>query len=241
VTRALETLALAEPTKRHISSWTGWSLGNDGRARLSVAWEPAAADRVPVVATLDVEVLSAGGGAPLVPVHTVHPTVSGTVVPANEPMALAPGNVGLHLVARTADGSVADDWIQPLTVPDLATPALALSTPRAYRAPSLLAWRALRAEPDPQPVAVWQFRRSDRVLVTVDCYTRGNETPTVEAHVLSRDGRELTVLPLSPLEGKRLRFELPAGSFGQGTYLLRIRARIGAESTEQNTGFRVMP
>jgi VWFA-related protein len=241
VTRALDTLKLAEPTKRKASIWTGWTLGDDGRTRLTMAWDPADPERVPAVATLDVEVLPVGGGAPIMPVRTVHPTVPGTVVRVSELTSLTPGNVVLHLVARAADGVVEDDWLQPLTVPDLATPAIALSTPRAYRAPSLPAWRALRAEPEPQPVAVWQFRRSDRVLVAVDVYARGNETPTVEARVLSRDGRELTALPLPPLEGRRLRFELPVSSFGQGTYLLRVRARIGAESTEQLTGFRVMP
>jgi hypothetical protein len=193
------------------------------------------------MATLDVEVLPAGGGAPIAPVRTVHSTVPGTVVRASDPVALTPGNVALHLVARAVDGSVADDWTQPLTVPDLSTAPIVLSTPRAYRAPSLVAWRAIRAEPEPQPVAVWQFRRSDRVLVAVDCYTRGDETPMVEAQVLSRDGRELTALPLPLLEGGRLRFELPAGSFGQGTYLLRVRARIQGGTTEQLTGFRVTP
>jgi VWFA-related protein len=241
VTRALQTLALAEPTKRKVSVWTGWTRGDDGRARLAVAWDAANDGRVPAPATLEVEILPAGGGAPLVPVRTVHPTVSGTVVRANDSMALTPGNVTLHLVVRAADGSVVDDWTQPITVPDLATPSIVLSTPRAYRAPSLVVWRAIRAEPEPQPAAVWQFRRTDRVLVAVDCYTRGNEPPTVEARVLSRDGRELTVLPLPPLEDGRLRFELPVGSFGQGTYLLRLRARIGAGSAEQLTGFRVTP
>jgi hypothetical protein len=241
VSRALETLALAEPTKRKISVWTGWTRGDDGRARLALAWDPTDDGRVPALATLDVEVLPAGGGVPLVPVRTINPTVSGAVVRASDPMPLTPGTVTLHLVARAADGSVVDDWTQPLKVPDLATPAIVLSTPRAYRAPSLVVWRAIRAEPDPQPAAVWQFRRSDRVLVALDCYTRGNETPSIEAHVLSRDGRELTVLPLPPPEEGRLRFELPAGSFGQGTYLLRVRARIAAGATEQVTGFRVTP
>jgi hypothetical protein len=57
--------------------------------------------------------------------------------------------------------------------------------------------------------------------------------------VLTREGRELTALPLPALENGYARFELPVGSLGQGTYILRVRAANGAEKAEQLTAIRV--
>ena len=85
-----------------------------------------------------------------------------------------------------------------------------------------------------------QFRRSDRVLVAVDCYTlRPGDTPLVQAHVLTRDGRELTELPVPALADGAVLFELPVGSLGQGTYILRIRATLGTEQAEDMTAIVV--
>jgi hypothetical protein len=74
------------------------------------------------------------------------------------------------------------------------------------------------------------------VLVAVECYTpRPGDAPQVEAHVLTRDGKELTALPVPALEAGSVLFELPVGSLGQGTYILRIRATLGADQVEDMT------
>jgi hypothetical protein len=57
--------------------------------------------------------------------------------------------------------------------------------------------------------------------------------------VLTREGRELTALPVPALENGYARFELPVGSLGQGTYILRVRAAHGTEQAEQLTAVRV--
>ena len=59
------------------------------------------------------------------------------------------------------------------------------------------------------------------------------------AHVLTAEGRELTALPVPALEQGAARFELPVGSLGQGTYLLRVRATLGPSQAEQMTAIRV--
>jgi hypothetical protein len=57
--------------------------------------------------------------------------------------------------------------------------------------------------------------------------------------VLTREGRELTALPVPAAENGYARFELPVGSLGQGTYILRVRAALGAVQAEQLTAIRV--
>ena len=115
-----------------------------------------------------------------------------------------------------------------------------MSTTRFYRAQSIQELRAIRTAPDPPPTAVRQFSRSDRVLVRVECYpSPPGDVPVIQAHVLTRDGRELTELPVPALDGGSAMFELPVGSLGQGTYILRVRATQGTEQVEDMTAIRV--
>ena len=74
------------------------------------------------------------------------------------------------------------------------------------------------------------------MLVAVDCYTqRPEDAPQLQAHVLTRDGKELTELPVPALERGTVTFEVPVGSLGQGTYILRLRATLGAEQVDDMT------
>jgi len=137
---------------------------------------------------------------------------------------------------READQSTLDAWSQSLTAPDWSAAPLAISTPRFFLAQSIQELRAIRAAADAPPTAVRQFRRSDRVLVALDCYTPApDDAPVVQAHVLTRDGKELAELPVPAPERGSVLFELPVGSLGQGTYILRIRATLGADQVEDMT------
>jgi hypothetical protein len=53
------------------------------------------------------------------------------------------------------------------------------------------------------------------------------------------DGRQLAELPLPAAAGETLTFELPVASLGQGTYILRIRARQDPNIVEQLVAFGV--
>jgi hypothetical protein len=88
---------------------------------------------------------------------------------------------------------------------------------------------------------VRQFSRSDRVLVAVECYiAQAGDAPLVHAHVLTREGRELTELPVPALGDKgAVLFELPVGSLGLGTYILRVRATLGTMQVEEMTAIRI--
>ena len=130
---------------------------------------------------------------------------------------VAPGPFSLKYTARAEDQSTLDTWTQSLTAPDWESSALSISTPRFFLAQSLPELRAIRASPDPPPSAVRQFRRSDRVLVAVECYTsRPGDAPLVEAHVLTRDGKELTELPVPALEAGAVAVRTPGRKPGPG-------------------------
>jgi VWFA-related protein len=242
VAEAREALSKTEPGRRPVDLWVGLARGSDNRAHVTVAWDvPDVPHPLPVV-KLEVEIAPAKGGSPIAP-----PAQLAVDNPArhDRPTAvftLDPGEYEVRLIARTADNSVADRWGQALLVPDLHSTPVALATPRFYRAQSLAEFRTIRAARDPLPTVVHQFARTDRVLVDVECYTANpNDTAQVTAHVMSRDGRELAALPVPDLVNGRARFELPVGSLGQGTYLLRVRAKNGAVTTESLTAFRVVP
>jgi VWFA-related protein len=239
VAGALGTLAQRQPGKRPVDVWVGMSRGAEGRTKVMVAWEPAEPASSGRVAGLEVTVMTAPS-VQVVPLPS--PAAAGGGKPSRVAAVfeVAPGPFSMKYTARDADQSTLDAWTQPLTAPDWSAAPLAISTPRFFLAQSIQELRAIRASSDPPPSALRQFRRSDRVLVAVDCYTpKPEDVPVVQAHVLTRDGKELAALPVPAPEAGSVLFELPVGSLGQGTYILRIRATLGAEQAEDMTAIVV--
>jgi hypothetical protein len=235
VAGALDTLAQRQPGKRPVDVWVGLSRGAEGRTRVVVAWDAAGPDAASRVGGLDVMVAT-GRGVEIVP--QAPPSAPGSGQPARVAAAfeVPPGPFSLKYTAKGDDQSTIDTWSQALAAPDWSAGPFAISSPRFFLARSIAELRAIRASPDPPPTAVRQFRRSDRVLVALDCYTqRPEDTPLVQAHVLTRDGKVLTELPVPELVNGSVTFELPVGSLGQGTYLLRLRATQGTETIEDMT------
>jgi VWFA-related protein len=235
VAGALDTLAQRQPGKRPVDVWVGFSKGTEGRTRVVVAWDPAGPEDAGRVGGLDVTVAT-GRGVDIVPQRP--PSAPGTSKPSRVAAAfeVPPGPFTLKYTAKGDDQSTLDTWSQPLAAPDWSAAPFAISSPRFFLARSIAELRAIRASPDPPPTAVRQFRRSDRVLVALDCYTqRPDDKPLVQAHVLTREGKELTELPVPALENGTVTFELPVGSLGQGTYILRLRATLGTEQLEDMT------
>jgi VWFA-related protein len=242
VARALDSLAAMEPARRPADIWVGVTRGGDGRSRLVMTWDPSdAGTSVSSRATaLDIELLDPQNGSPLEPRRSI-PAVGAT--PAQRPSAefsLKPGAVSLRITARGDADSVIGTWVIPYVVPDLGA-GLALSTPRVYRAQSLAELRAINASPDTAPGATRRFARSDRVVVSLDCYApAGAGAPSLDAELLARDGRVLAPLAVPALNAGRIRFELPLTSLGQGTYLVRVRAHLGEAAAEQILGFSIV-
>ncbi len=238
IARALDSAENARATKRVASVWMGTSKGADGKTRVNLAWEPADSTRGEAVASLDAEFLPAGGGAALAKIPAMPATIPGKPAKAAPPVLLAPGTVKVRFIAKSPEGGTVDDWTDQVVIEDFSTAPVALSAAKVFRARSFIEWKALQSEPDPQPSALWQFRRTERALVTLECYAAA--APAAQAHILSRDGKELTALPLPEIQDGRLKFELPVSSLGQGTYLLRIRLTSGDQTAEQVNAFQIV-
>lgn len=241
IASALGPLGGPENTRRAANVWVGMSREEDGGTRVSVSWDEAetASGRAPVAA-LEVEVLDAGNGTVIQPARKI--PGGGTADAAKRASAsfvLQPGPAALRVTARSSADSVIDRWVLPVVVPRFGAESLSLSTARLYRAQSLAQLRAINAAPDAVPGATRRFARSDRVVVALECYAPAGTQPDVQAHLVMKDGRELAPLPLPSPEHGSIRFELPVGSLGQGTYILRIRARVGPLVSEQHVAFAV--
>lgn len=237
VAGAMQTLARLEP-RGAVQAWVGLSRAPEGQTLATVTWEPGATAPPQPVDRLELEIVPAGSktatGDPLV----VRAAGAGQVPVGS--IVLPPGELLLRFTARTVDGAAVDRWEQKLEVPDYAAAPMVLATPRFYVAASLKELRDLQANPNPVPRATRVFHQTDRVFVEVECYA-ANVGAEATAELLSADGKSLLSLPMPELANGKARLELPIRGLGKGTYLLRVRAHLGANGAEQVTGFKVVP
>jgi VWFA-related protein len=241
VSRALGTFSERVTTRRAADLWVGTSPGENGLTRVAVTWDPsdAPAGRMRAPAVVDVEVTDGRTGSVVEPARSLPRADANAGKREAAVFSLKPGPAALRLTARSEDQGVIDRWVLPLEVPALQPGTLSLSTPRVYRARSLTELRALNAAPDVPPGAATRFARSDRVVVAVDWQAPAGAKPEILGHLLARDGRELAPLTLPESPGPTVRFELPISSLGQGTYVLRLRARLESAAAEQHVVFTI--
>jgi VWFA-related protein len=236
---ALDSLAQQQPGKRAADVWIGLSQTDAGQRQLTATWEPVEPAPPDPAALVDFEFTLRG--KPAAAARRVAPAKSGNTEGAQAVFPLEPGLAALTVVVKAADGSTLDRWTQQINVPEVPLAGLVMATPRLYRARNLQEFRAIRASVDPTPGASRQYSRTDRVLVDIQCRPPKPGDPIdFSAHVQTREGQELATLPTPPIENGRSRFELPVGSLGQGTYILRLQAKVGAEEAQQLVAFRVV-
>jgi VWFA-related protein len=240
VTGAMRTLARIEP-RGGVQAWVGFSRAPDGKTQAALVWEAPTSTQAQAVDRVDLEIVPAGAkvpaGAP-VSLPAALPGQPRTRIWLN----VTPGDVLLRFTARSQDGAPLDRWEQAVTIPDLAAGPVALATPRFYVASSLPEVRAVQADADPTPRALRTFHQTDRVFVDVECYTAaGVEALAMAAELLSADGKGLLSFPITELKGGKARIELPVRGLGKGTYLFRVRAKVGDTLVEHVTAFKVTP
>jgi hypothetical protein len=154
---------------------------------------------------------------------------------------LAPSSTTtLRFTVTDASGEILDRWHHDVAVPDLDAAPVALSTPRFLRARSAFEIRALDRGAEPAPAATRRFRKTDRVIVDVECYA-GDLSARVTAQLLNGRGERLTDLDPSQTENGRARFTLPLANVALGTYVLRLQAHAGEHEVFQRSAFQVVP
>ena len=231
---------LVEPKEgRSITVWLGASKSPEDQTRLTISWEPGERPAVHQPVRLGIVPVREGK-----PVEAESRSIVGVVARDGERSAtfdVDPSiDVTLRFSAYARDGTVIDRWDQAVKVPQLAATPLALSTPRFLRARSAFEARALEAGEEPPPAASRRFRKTDRVVVDVECYAPADNA-AVTAQLLNGRGDPLADLAPAASANGHTRFTLPLTSVALGTYVIRLHARAGEHVAYQRVAFRVVP
>lgn len=252
ITEALN--AMAEPPRgRAARFWIGTAQGTSGRSQVTFAWEPVtgtAAPRDPANAAARVLLTAtAPDGRPLFRGRI--PEEAAVVVQAPNGAAAAPhagalksfdappGQVQLRMVVENADGQVIDSATQDVTVPDFTQVQVSLSTPRVYRARTVREVQEIKRDPAAPPTADRSFSRTERMVVRVQGYAPGGETPTLSAQLLNREGKPMAEVPVEAASGQGV-VDLGLSSLAAGDYLLELDAKSAAGSSSREiVAFRV--
>ncbi len=246
VTKALTSLA-EPPGGRPARFWIGTAKGENGLARVTFAWEPGVvegatravepASRVQVTAV-------APDGRPLFRGRV--PDAAGAAAataqgPAGGSVTFEapPGQLQLRLNVDGAKGQVLDSAIKELTVPDFTQVQVSLGTPRLYRARSAREVQDIRANPNAVPTVDHEFSRAERLLIRIQGYAPGNDTPALTGRLLNRGGTPMSDLPFKQAADGFFETELPLSSLAAGEYLIEFTAQTSSGKAQETIAFRV--
>lgn len=232
VSNALSSLQ-ARRENRVVQIETGFAPGPDGAVTLSAMWRPVPGFR-DRPERLHVDVRDEAG-APLAKAEDALGADGTGVVDVDVPV----GEVLVRFTAENSRGEVVDRWEVPLTVPDLSGATMAMATPVFVRARTTAAYQALRRGESGAPSPDREFRPTDLIVVRTSVADDGAAPPTVEAEVLTREGKALATLPAALVNG-HVQVDLPVRSLALGQYVLRFTARRGAASATTSTGFAIV-
>jgi VWFA-related protein len=239
LTQALTDLA-APKGGRIADVWLGSSRGPDGTTRVTISWEPT--DRSDARSAANLFIVPVRPGQD--PLESETQAISAVSAKGGEKVAtldLAPATAAtLRFTVKDAAGEVLDQWHHDVTVPNLAAAPVSLSTPRFLRARSAFEIRALDRGTDPAPAATRRFRKTDRVIVDVECYAGGQQA-TITAQLLNGRGDRLTDLDAAQGSNGSARFTLPLANVAVGTYVIRLQAHLGDHEVFQRSAFQVVP
>jgi VWFA-related protein len=259
VTSALS--AIAEPSRgRPARFWIGTSRGENGRTRVTFAWEPippppgerrdesAAPARVALTVTSPDGKSLFRGRVPESGTATTGAAPDGNAVPTTAPVPagrgahasfeVPPGQVQVRMVVEGNRGQVLDSAVRELTAPDYTSVQVSLGTPRVYRARTPREAASIRTNPDAPPTSDREFSRTERVVVLVDAYAPGGTTPEVTARLLNRSGQKMADLPVQ-VNGSTAQLELPLAPLAAGEYLIELNAKTPAGTAQDTFAFRV--
>ncbi len=249
--------ALAEPRRgRLVRTWVGTSRAENGRTRVTFAWEPTesrgrrdAASRVLVTAMGDTGGAYFRGRVPEQARSAGRRSSrrrSRREVAAPPPMTRVefeadPGTMQMNLAIEGEAGEVLDRDRDQIVIPDFTAPDLVMSTPYFVRARNALELNALVSDWDAPPTVSRNFRRTDRLLLRFDVYAPGDAAPEMEANLLNRGGDAMFPLEVRAAEdgGASRQVELAPSFLAPGEYIIEIRATLGDGEASEMVAFRL--
>ena len=222
--------------QRAVSVWTGVAKGDGDRTRLSFTWEATPGQATDKPARLEIQPLDETGN-PSMPLQVIGGSPG--ELPLIAHFHLTPGRHRIRFTVLAANGDVLDRWVNTPTVPDLSKETLMLATPRFLRARNMVELRAIEANPQASPTASTRFGPTDRVLVELELRAPEGPEPQLKIDLLNGQGGVLRTLDAPVLAGGRGRMTLPVASLANSTYVLKIEATAGEQTTQQWVAFRV--
>jgi VWFA-related protein len=240
--------AAAVSRARLVRTWVGTERGDGGKTKITFAWEPA--PRLPGDAARSADqparvvVTAAGMDGDLyfrgrVPDAPGAPAAA-SAVGGHVSFDVPPGKVQLRLSVEGAGSNVLDSEIRDVSVPDLTSPQVSLSTPAVFRARTAPELQRMKVDPDPVPTLGRDFGRADRVFIRVASYGPGQTPPKLAAHLLSRTGQTMSELTVGPSTSGRLsEIDVPLAGMAAGEYVIEIKATGEGGEAQELVAFRV--
>jgi VWFA-related protein len=241
VTKALTALA-TPPGGRAADFWVGTSLGQNGRTKVTFAWEPglgeaARTQDVPTAATVMLTAV-APDGRPVfrgrVPDPPSTSQSDGGVVSFEAP----PGQLQLRMTVEAEGGRVLDSSTRELTLPDYTQTQVSLGTPRLYRARTARDVQIIRANAAAAPAVEREFSRTERLLIQIDAYAPGGSVPAVTAKLLNRAGTKMSDFTIQRAASGGFETELPLSALAAGEYLIEFTAKTESGTAQDTIAFR---
>ena len=239
VAKAISSIASAGANRRFVRTWFGTAPGDEGLTKVTFVWEPvAAAPGVKREELRHVSLVAVSSGGEEFFSGPVGEGGAGAAVSFN----VKPGKVRLK-VAVEGDSPVAlDNEDREVTIPDLTASDLRLATPRVYVARNGREYQVLKADTAPVPVALREFRRTDRLLVRFDTFGKPTGPLSLTARLLNRQGQKMSDLPVAApaADANTHQVDLPLSSLAAGEYLLEVSASAeGQNAATELVAFRV--
>jgi VWFA-related protein len=254
ITEALSTLA--EPARgRPARFWVGTSRGENGRTRVTIAWEPVplapgerrsddeSAARVAVTAmAVDGRPLFRGRVPEEAPAGS-SAEGGGAVVAARAGSQASfeapPGELKLRLVVEGPRGQVLDSATREITVPDFTAAQVSFATPEVFRAKTARDIQNIKQSAGQPPTADRSFMRTDRLFIRATAYAPGDTAPTMAARLLNRNGEAMSDIPIRSSGPGAVEIDFPLSNLAPGDYLLELSAKAGQGTAQKLVAFKV--
>jgi VWFA-related protein len=266
VTTALN--AIAEPARgRPARFWIGTNKGENGKTRVTFAWEriatvpgdrretePAARvvlnamtpdgrpifrGRVPDQPSAAEALVSSNGTSSPPPATSTSSAAAGAPAGSVATFEAPPGQLQMRITVEGMRGQVIDSVTRELTVPDFTKVEVTMGTPRVFRGRTVRDLANIRANPAAVPTADRDFSRAERLLVRVDAYTPGGVTPKVTARLLNRNGQKMSDLPIQTPAGGSAELEFALSALPAGDYLIELNAAAESGTAQEMIAFRI--
>jgi VWFA-related protein len=263
IDEALAAHSTPPQASQYVRTWVGTERGENGKTRVTLVWEPVAG---PPGARREqpgrVSVLAATGNGDLVyrgraPEQSASSNFGSFSPGTNARTAAAagatgaplppqrivfdapPGPLELRLSVEAAGGGLLDNDVRKLTVPDLTSSDIAISTPRVYRARTARDVQMLANDAAAVPSTTREFSRAERVFIRFDSYAGG--TPAVTAALMNRGGQKMSDVPVMPATaGGTHQIDLGLASIPPGEYLVEITVKGATGESKTLVPLRVV-